>query len=150
MFINRMEVNCEINKGKHADYPMFIAPAVQHITNTYARFSGRTVDLGSMRKNRVERHCYLEILESACCFASCDVEGTRVKKRDSSRSHGGSATDAKTARSIEGTIRSELAKGNCGILEGKPAPILTKSLAKDFLPFTRTRCAGKPKTLAYY
>jgi hypothetical protein len=50
MFINRMEVNCEINKGKHADYPMFIAPAVQHITNTYARFSGRTVDLGACER----------------------------------------------------------------------------------------------------
>ena len=60
------------------------------------------------------------------------------------------ATDAKTARSIEGTIRAELAKGNWGILERKPAPTLKDFLAKDFLPFTRTRCAGKPKTRQYY
>lgn len=60
------------------------------------------------------------------------------------------ATDAKTARSIEGTIRAELAKGNWGILERKPAPTLKDFLTKDFLPFTRTRCAGKPKTCEYY
>ena len=60
------------------------------------------------------------------------------------------ATDAKTARSIESTIRAELAKGNWGILERKPAPTLKEFLNKDFLPFTRTRCAGKPKTREYY
>ncbi len=60
------------------------------------------------------------------------------------------ATDAKTARSIEGTIRAELAKGNWGILERKPAPTLKDFLTKDFLPFTRTRCAGKLKTRLYY
>jgi len=60
------------------------------------------------------------------------------------------ATDAKSARSIEAKIRSELAKGNWGILEMKPAPTLKDFLSKDFLPFTRTRCAGKPKTRLYY
>ena len=60
------------------------------------------------------------------------------------------ATDAKTARSIEGTIRAELAKGNWGILERKPAPTLKDFLTKDFLPFTRARFAGKPKTCDYY
>jgi len=60
------------------------------------------------------------------------------------------ATDAKTARSIEATLRSELAKGNWGILELKPAPTLAEFLKKDFLPFTRTRFASKAKTLAYY
>jgi integrase len=60
------------------------------------------------------------------------------------------ATDAKTARSIEGTIRAELAKGNWGILERKPAPTLKEFLTKDFLPFTRTGCASKPKTREYY
>jgi hypothetical protein len=34
------------------------------------------------------------------------------------------ATDAKTARSIEATLRAELAEGNWGILERKPAPTL--------------------------
>ncbi len=60
------------------------------------------------------------------------------------------ATDAKTARSIEATLRAELAKGNWGILERKPAPTLKEFLSKDFLPFTRTRFAGKAKTLEYY
>ena len=60
------------------------------------------------------------------------------------------ATDAKTARSIEATIRSELAKGNWGILERKPAPTLKEFLTKDFLPFTAARFAGKAKTREYY
>jgi integrase len=60
------------------------------------------------------------------------------------------ATDAKTARGIESRIRSELARGNWGILELKPAPTLREFLTKDFLPFTRTRCASKVKTLEYY
>ena len=60
------------------------------------------------------------------------------------------ATDAKSARSIESKIRSELARGNRGILEMKPAPTLKDFLSKDFLPFTRTRCAGKVKTRLYY
>jgi integrase len=60
------------------------------------------------------------------------------------------ATDAKSARSIEAKIRSELAKGNWGILEVKPAPTLKEFLSKDFLPFTRTRFTGRAKTLEYY
>lgn len=60
------------------------------------------------------------------------------------------ARDAKSARSIEAKIRTELAKGNWGILEMKPAPTLKEFLSKDFLPFTRTRFAGKLKTRQYY
>jgi hypothetical protein len=60
------------------------------------------------------------------------------------------ATDAKTARSIEATLRSELAKGNWGILQRKPTPALKEFLTKDFLPFTRARFAGKGKTCEYY
>ena len=60
------------------------------------------------------------------------------------------ATDAKTARSIEAKIRSELARGNWGILELKPSLTVSECLKKDFLPFTRTRFAGKSKSLAYY
>jgi len=59
-------------------------------------------------------------------------------------------TDAKTARGIESRIRSELARGNWGILELKPAPTLKEFLTKDFLPFTRTRFSSKVKTLDYY
>lgn len=60
------------------------------------------------------------------------------------------ATDAKTARSIEAKIRSELARGNWGILEMKPSPTLSEFLKRDFLPFTRTRFTSQAKTLAYY
>jgi integrase len=60
------------------------------------------------------------------------------------------ARDAKTALSIQVNLRAELAKGNWGILERKPAPTLKDFLTKDFLPFTRTRCADKLKTRLYY
>src|ERR1039457_7234014 len=63
------------------------------------------------------------------------------------------ATRAKTkkdARTIEATLRSQLAKGNWGILEMKPSPKLGEFLKKDFLPFTRTRFAGKAKSRQYY
>ena len=43
------------------------------------------------------------------------------------------------ARTIEATLRSELAKGNWGILEMKPSLKLGEFLKKDFLLFTRTR-----------
>jgi len=63
------------------------------------------------------------------------------------------ATRAKTknlARTIEATLRSELAKGNWGILEMKPSPNLGEFFKKDFLPFTRTRFASKVKSRQYY
>ncbi len=60
------------------------------------------------------------------------------------------ATTAKDARAIESRMRSELARGNWGILEAKPAPTLSDFLRKDFLPFTESRFQTKPKTLGYY
>jgi integrase len=61
------------------------------------------------------------------------------------------ATNAKTARSIEGRIRSELAQGNFGILEPKPKPTLEEFLKKDFLRFVEaTFKKAKPNTLRYY
>jgi integrase len=60
------------------------------------------------------------------------------------------ATKKKTAREIESKMRTELARGNWGILEMKPAPTLKEFLVKDFLPFTRTRFSQKSKTLEYY
>lgn len=60
------------------------------------------------------------------------------------------ATTRKDARTIESTIRSELAKGNWGILEMKPSPKLGEFIKKDFLPFTRTRFVGKAKSRQYY
>lgn len=59
-------------------------------------------------------------------------------------------TSAKDARSIEGKIRAELARGNWGILEKKAAPILADFLKKDFRPFIETSFAKKPKSLDYY
>ena len=59
------------------------------------------------------------------------------------------ATDAKTARSIAAKIRSEIAKGNWGILERKPLPTLAHFLEKDFLPYAE-RTAEKPSTPRYY
>jgi integrase len=63
------------------------------------------------------------------------------------------ATRAKTkkdARTIEATLRSQLAKGDWGILEMKPSPKLGEFFKKDFLPFTRTRFVSKVKSRQYY
>ncbi len=58
------------------------------------------------------------------------------------------ATDAKTARSIEGKMRAELARGNWGILERKPTPVLSDFLSKDFLPYVDS--TAKESTGQYY
>lgn len=57
-------------------------------------------------------------------------------------------TNAKTARTIEGKLRTELAKGNWGILEKKPAPMLADFLRKDFLPYVAG--TAKAGTARYY
>ena len=60
------------------------------------------------------------------------------------------ATDSKTAHSIEGKIRAELARGNWGIFDVKQSPKLADFLKRDFLPFVSTKCSDRPNTLAYY
>ena len=60
------------------------------------------------------------------------------------------ATSAKDARSIEGKLRSELARGNWDVLEANPAPTLADFLRKEFLPFVESKHAAKPATLRYY
>jgi integrase len=60
------------------------------------------------------------------------------------------ATTYKTAKGIEATIRSELEKGNWGILEKKPCPSLEDFFKKDFLPFIEAEHKDKPATLTYY
>jgi integrase len=60
------------------------------------------------------------------------------------------ATSAKAARSIEASIRTEIEKGNFGILKPKPPTTLADFLKKDFLPFNTTRFAAKPKSREYY
>ncbi len=60
------------------------------------------------------------------------------------------ATDAKTARAIEGKIRADLARGEWDILERKPLPTLSEFLNREFLPFVETTFKTKPNTLEYY
>jgi integrase len=63
------------------------------------------------------------------------------------------ATKAVTMRDaldIQARIRTELAKGNWGILEAKPIVTLGEFLRRDFLPFVETKHAAKPATLRYY
>ena len=57
---------------------------------------------------------------------------------------------AKDARTVEGTIRSQLAKGNFGILEFKPRLTLAEFLKGDFLPFVETEFQTKPNSRDYY
>ena len=59
-------------------------------------------------------------------------------------------TNAKDARTVEGKIRSELAKGNFGILECKARLTLVEFLKQDFEPFVETEHQTKPHTLDYY
>ncbi|MGH9466030.1 MAG: hypothetical protein ACRD1Y_01625, partial [Terriglobales bacterium] len=63
------------------------------------------------------------------------------------------AASAKVARQIEAEIRSQLAKGNWGVLEPKPAvapPTLGEFLKNQFLPHVTTVFATKPNTAVYY
>ncbi len=60
------------------------------------------------------------------------------------------ATDAKTARAIEGKIRVELAMGNWGVLEEKPAPHLKDFIESEFLPHVDVQFKGKSRTAQYY
>jgi integrase len=59
-------------------------------------------------------------------------------------------TSAKDARTVEGTIRSQLAKGNFGILEAKPRLTIAEFLKGDFLPFIETEFQTKPNSRDYY
>ena len=59
-------------------------------------------------------------------------------------------SSAKDARTVEGKIRSELGKGNWGVLEAKPRLTLDEFLRKDFLPYTESKFQSTPKTRDYY
>jgi integrase len=76
-------------------------------------------------------------------FIKFKTGGRTIQKRTK-------ATSAKAARSIEASIRTEIEKGNFGILKPKPATTLADFLKKDFLPFNETRFAAKPKSREYY
>lgn len=57
--------------------------------------------------------------------------------------------DRKVARQMEAAQRTALAKGEVGILERKPAPIL-KDFSQQFVDYVQTRSAEKPKTIQFY
>jgi integrase len=57
-------------------------------------------------------------------------------------------TNRKLAQAVEAKLRSDLARGEWGLLERKPAPILRYFLKNDFLPFVESKV--KPKTRAGY
>jgi integrase len=54
-----------------------------------------------------------------------------------------------TARQIEAAYRTKLAKGEVGIVERKPAPML-KDFAQRFIDAVQVRSAGKPRTVEFY
>ena len=59
-------------------------------------------------------------------------------------------TNARDARTVAGKIRSELGKGNWGILESKPPITFAEFLRQDFLPYTESKFQFTPKTRDYY
>jgi len=70
--------------------------------------------------------------------------GKRIFKRTK-------VTHIDDARAIESAIRTELERGNYGILRPKPLPSLVEFLKGDFLPFIESRFQRvKPNTAIYY
>lgn len=58
-------------------------------------------------------------------------------------------SDLKAARQMEAACRTALAKGEFGLVERKPAPVL-KDFAQRFIDAIQVRCAEKPRTIAFY
>lgn len=70
--------------------------------------------------------------------------GKRILKRTK-------VTHIDDARAIESAIRTELERGNYGILRPKPLPSLAEFLKNEFLPFSEARFREvKPNTAIYY
>jgi len=70
--------------------------------------------------------------------------GKRICKRTK-------VTHIDDARAIESAIRTELERGNYGILKPKPVPSLAEFLKGDFQPFVESRFRqSKPNTAIYY
>jgi len=59
-------------------------------------------------------------------------------------------SNAKDARTVEGKIRSELGRGNWGVLDPKPRLTLAEFLKGHFLPFVETEFNTKPNSRDYY
>ena len=54
------------------------------------------------------------------------------------------------AQQIESAHKTSLAKGEVGIRDKKPVPVLGTFMEQDFLPFVRTTKASKPNTIRFY
>jgi integrase len=59
-------------------------------------------------------------------------------------------TNQRVARQMEAAHRAALAKGEVGIRERKPIPVLRTFAEQDFLPYVRSTFAAKAKTKSYY
>ena len=59
-------------------------------------------------------------------------------------------SSAKDARTVEGKIRSELGKGNWGVLDMRARLTLAELLKDHFLPFVETEFKAKPNSRDYY
>ena len=55
----------------------------------------------------------------------------------------------RVAQQIEAAFRTELAKGEVGLIQRKRAPIL-QHFAQRFIDFVQARAGAKPKTIAFY
>jgi hypothetical protein len=59
-------------------------------------------------------------------------------------------TNKRVAEQMEAAHKTSLAKGEVGIRDRAPVPILTEFADADFLPFIEARFENKPNTLDYY
>ncbi len=59
-------------------------------------------------------------------------------------------SNKRVAEQMEAAHKTSLAKGEVGLRDRVPAPIVKGFAEKDFLPYVRTRFAGKATTLRYY
>ena len=59
-------------------------------------------------------------------------------------------TNKRTAEQMEAAHKTSLAKGEVGIRDKVPVPVLGDFLDGDFLPFIESRFVNKPNTLDYY
>lgn len=73
--------------------------------------------------------------------------GQRIQK--STKLAVGPKKNLQAAKDMEAAHRAALAKGEVGIFERKPAPIL-KDFAQRFIDSIQVRCAEKPATIAFY
>jgi integrase len=59
-------------------------------------------------------------------------------------------TNKRVAEQIEAAHRTQLAKGEVGIIERPPTPTLAAFATDTFLPFVRVQKADKPSTIVFY